>query len=127
MKKETKEKLASMKMTDVYSLILFAIFKMKEIPEYSTISELSYVLDGNSLFNFLEYFGGTTIKVPTLSEFKVVVESLLLYQYVNVEGMNYNQAVKLLDLSSAGVTIREVKSCYSKLVNILNEYELKRG
>ena len=124
MKKETKEKLNSMKMTDVYSLLLFALFRIKDIPEYSTISELAYILDSKYLFNFMEYFGGTTIKVPTLSEFKTVIEALLLYQYVNIEGIEYNQAVKLLDVSET--SLKDIKVCYAKMVNILNGYDFKR-
>ena len=122
MKKETKEKLQSMQMTDVYSLLLFALFKIKDVPEYSTLSEMAYILDGESLFKFMEYFGGKTIKVPTLSEFKVVVESLLLYQYVNIEGIAFNQALKLLDTSEA--SLKDIKVCYSKMVDVLNGYNI---
>lgn len=124
MKKETKEKLQSMQMTDVYSLLLFALFKIKDAPEYSTLSELAYILDGAELFKFMEYFGGKTITVPTLSEFKVVVESLLLYQYVNIEGISFNQALKLLDTSEA--SIKDIKTCYAKMVELLNTYNLVR-
>ena len=126
MKRDTKEKLNSMKMTDVYSLIMFALFRLKEVPEYSSLSELAYILDGKHLFNFLEYFGGTTIKIPTLSEFKVVVESLLLYQYVNIEQIEYNQALKLLDITE-DISIKDIKNCYAKLVDILNTYEFNRS
>lgn len=122
MKKETKEKLQSMKVDDIYSLLLFALYKIKDIPEYSTMSELAYILDGEALFNFMEYFGGKTVKVPTLSEFKVIVEALLLYQYVNIEGIAYSQAVKLLDTSDTSV--KEIKSCYAKLVDVLHQYRL---
>ena len=124
MKKETKEKLQSMQITDVYSLLLFALYKIKDIEGYSTLSELSYILDGESLFKFMEYFGGKTITIPTLSEFKVVVEALLLYQYVNIEGISFNQAVKLLDTTEA--SLKDIKLCYSKLVNVLNEYNMVR-
>lgn len=126
MKRDTKEKLNSMKMTDVYSLIMFALFKLREVPEYSSLSELAYILDGKHLFNFLEYFGGTTIKIPTLAEFKVVIESLLLYQYVNIENIEYNQAIKLLDITE-DISIKDVKNCYAKLVDILNTYEFNRS
>ncbi len=126
MKRDTKEKLNSMKMTDVYSLIMFALFKLREVPEYASLSELAYILDGKHLFNFLEYFGGTTIKIPTLAEFKVVIESLLLYQYVNIEHIEYNQAIKLLDITE-DISIKDVKNCYAKLVDILNTYEFNRS
>lgn len=126
MKRDTKEKLNSMNLTDVYSLILFALFKLKELPEYSSLSELAYVLDGKHLFNFLEYFGGTTIKVPTLAEMKVVVEALLLYQYVNIEKIEYNQAIKLLDITEE-IALKDIKECYKKLVDLLSNYEFKRS
>ena len=122
MKKETKEKLQSMQMTDVYSLLLFALYKIKDIPEYSVLSELAYILDGDALFKFMEYFGGRTITVPTLAEFKVVTEALLLYQYVNMEGISFNQALKLLDTSES--SLKDIKSCYTKMVDILNTYKI---
>lgn len=126
MKRDTKEKLNSMELTDVYSLILFAIFKLKEIPEYSSLSELAYVLDGKHLFNFLEYFGGTTITIPTLAEFKVVVEALLLYQYVNIEGIEYNQAIKLLSITD-DISLKDIKNCYNTVVDLLNKYDFRRN
>ena len=122
MKKETKEKLQAMKMEDVYSLLLFALYKIKGVPEYSTLSELAYILDGTDLFTFMEYFGGKTITIPTLSEFKVVVEALLLYQYVNIEGISFNQAFKLLDTSEA--SSKDIKVCYAMMVEILNDYKI---
>ena len=30
---------------DIYSLILLILYRLKEIPEYSTLSELVYILD----------------------------------------------------------------------------------
>ena len=122
MKKETKEKLQSMQMTDVYSLLLFALYKIKDIPEYSVLSELAYILDGDALFKFMEYFGGRTITVPTLAEFKVVTEALLLYRYVNMEGISFNQALNLLDTSES--SLKDIKSCYTKMVDILNTYKI---
>lgn len=122
MKKETKEKLQSMQIDDVYSLLLFALYKIKDIPEYSVLSELSYILDGDTLFKFMEYFGGRTIRIPTLTEFKVVTEALLLYQYVNIEGISFNQALKLLDTSET--SLKDIRLCYAKMIDILNNYKV---
>lgn len=124
MKKETREKLSNLKKEDVLSLMMFSLFKLKDNPEYATISELAYLLQGKSFYNLMEYYGGQTIKVPTLREFNVVLQSLLLYQYVNLEGIEYNQALKILDLTYC--TVKEIKECYSKLVDILNDYEFNR-
>lgn len=124
MRKAVKEKLEGLEMTDVYSMILFAVYKMKDIPEYSTLSELAYILDNDSLFNFLEYFGGMTIKVPTMKEFKLVINALLLYQYVDIEGIPFQQALKLLD--SEDYKAAEIKSCYFKVKEVLNNYDFRR-
>lgn len=124
MRKAVKEKLEGLEMTDVYSMILFAVYKMKDIPEYSTLSELAYILDNDSLFNFLEYFGGMTIKVPTMKEFKLVINALLLYQYVDIEGIPFQQALKLLD--SEDYKTAEIKACYFKVKEVLNNYDFRR-
>ena len=110
--------------TDVYSLILFALWKIKEIPEYSTLSELSYVLDNNSLLRFLDYYGGTTIKIPTREEFNIVMNALCLYQQVDIEGLDFKEALDNLNCDS---TLKETKEAYSKIKDLLIKYNFKRN
>lgn len=119
-----REEIEKLNVKDIYSLILFALYKMKDIPEYSTLSELAYILDKNSLLNFLEYFGGMEIKVPTLREFKLVLNSLLLYEYVNLENIEFNKALKLLDKDE--FQLREIREIYRSLSDILDKYNFKR-
>jgi hypothetical protein len=123
MRKQTKEKLDSLEMTDVYSLMLFSIFKMKDIPEYSTLSELAYILDKESLFNFLEYYGGTTITVPTIHEFNQIIRALLLYQAVNLEGVDFNKAFKNIE---SEFQTNDTREAYFKIVSILDKYDFRR-
>jgi hypothetical protein len=123
MKKAIREKLDSLQLTDVYSLMLFSIFKMKDIPEYSTLSELAYILDKESLFNFLEYYGGTTIKVPTLQEFNQIIRALLLYQAVNLENIDFNKAFKGIEPE---FQTNDTKEAYFKIVKILDKYDFRR-
>lgn len=119
-----KEEIAKLKTVDIYSLILFALFKLRDIPEYSTLSELVYVLDKDSLLKLCEYFGGLTLKVPTVDELESLVYSLLLYEYVNVEGIPYKDACDIIGHSSKD--LRKVKSDYNKLVEILDKYDFTR-
>ena len=105
-----KEELANLKKADIYSLILFALFRLRDIPEYSTLSQLSFVLDHDSLLKLCEYFGGLTIKIPTIEELESIVYSLVLYQYVNIEHMEYNEAIKLIGSESS--ELRKIKSDY---------------
>ena len=96
-----KEELNKLKDVDVYSLMLFVLYKTINIPEYSTLSELAYILDKESLLKLCEYFGGMTIKIPTISELENLIYSLVLYQYVNVEHMDYDKAIQLIGHSSS--------------------------
>ena len=84
------KELNNLKSTNIYSLMLFAMYKLINIPEYSTLSELVYILNKDDFLNLCEYFGGTTIKIPTIHELKSLTYALLLYQYVNIDNIEYN-------------------------------------
>ena len=95
-----KDSVESLKETDIYSLMLFSLYKMRDIPEYSTLSELVYILDKKNLLNFLECFGGMTITIPTQNELKIIINALLLYQLVDVENKDYNKSLNSLDVKA---------------------------
>lgn len=120
-----KDTVESLKDTDIYSLILFSLYKMRDIPEYSTLSELVYILDKKNLMNFLECFGGMTIKVPTQNELKIIINALLLYQLVDIENKDYEKSLKSLDIQT--FTKKDIEVCYIKLKTILETYNFKRS
>lgn len=120
----TQKELLSIKELDIYSLILFALFKLRSVPDYMVLSELVYVLDKDNLLKLCEYFGGSTIKIPTIKELESVVYSLLLYQYVDIENMNYNDAIQLLGQDSTN--LRQIKSDYLKLKDVLSSFSFNR-
>ena len=124
-KRTTKivDALNALNKTDIYSLMLFTLYKMKEVPEYSTLSELCYVLDGDNLSKFLSYFGGMTITIPTLSEMRLLVQALLLYQYVNIEEGEFNEALKAL---ADEFTEDQIKEVYDKVVEVIRDYDFRR-
>ena len=124
-KRTTKivESLNALSKTDIYSLMLFTLYKMQDLPEYSTLSELCYILDGDNLSKFLSYFGGMTIKVPTLREMRLLVQALLLYQYVNIEEGDYNDALKAL---ADEFSEEEIKTVYDKIVEVIRDYDFRR-
>ena len=118
-----KENLLTLHDMDRWSLVLFVLYKMIGIPEYSTISELAYVLDKDSLLKLCEYFGGITIKIPTIDELELLIHSLVLYQYVNIDNMEYDKAIEIIGKNS--IDLRAVKSCYLKICEVLSKYEFK--
>ena len=118
-----REELAKLTDTDIYSMILFALYKVKDIPEYATLSELFYILDRKSLLKLCEYFGGMTLKIPTVEELETLVYALVLYQWVNIEGKPYEEAIEAVGVKSSD--LRGVKSAYLNMCDILNKYEFK--
>lgn len=115
-----KNNIENFKQTDFYSLLLFALYKSIEIPEYSSLSQLAYVLDQENLLNLCEYFGGQTIKIPTVKELEDLVYSLLLYQYVKVDHIDYDSAVSLIGHKSCD--LRQVKKHYVELCSVMDNY-----
>ena len=120
-----KEELEKLKSVDIYSLIMFALFKLRDIPEYSTLSELVYLIDRESLLKLCEYFGGMTISIPTIDELESLVYSLLLFQYVDIDKMEYDDAIKLIGYKSSD--LRKVKADYVKLKELLSKYDFNRN
>lgn len=110
--------------TDIYSILLFAIFQLKDDPKYSTLSELCYVIDNDSFINLLQYFGGKTITFPTVSEFKDLVDGLCLYQLVNIDKLDYSRCLK--DLNITNDRLDDVSLVYQKLCEVLANYNFKR-
>ena len=122
------KKLHSYKTEDIYTLMLFALSELKEVPEYKTLSELVYLLDRNSVKKVLQYYGGTTIRFPTMEELQLVLDSLLIYQYMIEDNISFDNALKIIKLNNPTYkfNVKEIKNCYDKLNNVLQKYDFKR-
>ena len=109
---------------DIYSLLLFVLFKLKDDSKYSTLSELVYVLNKDSLFNLLSVFGGLTITIPKIKDLQLVVSGLLIYQLVNIEGKDLTTSIK--DIKTGEYTEAEHRDVYLKICEVVSTYEFKR-
>ena len=126
MKTSIKSKLDSLHLSDIYSLILFVMYKIQDIPEYAMLSELCYLLDGANLTRLLTYFAGKTITIPTEEEFANMSKALLLYQYVNIEGKSLTEAYSNLK-DTTPKQKEQITDIYLKLIPIMNNYNIDRG
>lgn len=111
----------SLKNQDLYSLILFVLFKLRDNKEYSTLSELAYLLDKDDFLNVCEYFGGLTIRIPTIEELKELVRLLILYRQVEIEGQDFDEAVTILGYGR----YKDLKRKYKEVANILEKYKFR--
>ena len=120
-----KEQLNSLSTSDIYSLMMFVLFKLKDVEEYSSLSQLSYILSQEDLLKLCEYYGGTTIRIPTIKELETVLDALLLYQSVNIEHKDFEKELKSFD-----VRLEQKKSiinCYEVITELLQNYNFVSG
>lgn len=126
MRNNIKKNLNSLHLSDIYSLMLFILFKVQDIPEYAVTSELCYLLDGANMTRLLTYFAGKTVTFPTESEMTVVTNALLMYQYINIDGETFTAAQNKLDK----LTKKEkdqVTELYVQLLPIMKQYNIDRS
>ena len=117
-----KEELKKLNKIDIWSLMLFVLFNFQKIPEYSSISELAYILDEKNMLRLCEYFGGQTIKIPTIDELETTLYAMLMYQYIDVEKMSEADAVTLMNIDPD--IIKSIKSIYKNIKTVLNRYSV---
>lgn len=114
-----RQQLNKLKEKDIYSLLLFTLFNLKNVEEYSTLSELIYVLNKEDFLNFCRVFGGTTITVPTVDELIYLLDALILYGEVNIKGNNLEETIKENQIDFN----KEVKESYAKVCEVMGKYE----
>lgn len=126
MKNSIKKNLNALHLSDIYSLILFVLFKVQDIPEYAVTSELCYLLDGANMTRLLTYFAGRTVTFPTEAEMARVTNALLMYQYINIDGDTFTAAQNKLE----NLTKKEkdkVTELYVQLLPIMKQYNIDRS
>ena len=79
-------------------------------------------LDYHNFINFIKYYEGSTIRIPSIEEINQSTRVLLLYQYYRIENLEWRVA-----LARAGFTEQESLSAKTKLQvleKILKEQEI---
>jgi hypothetical protein len=120
-----KRELDNLKEADIYSLLLFALYKANELPEYSSLSQLSYILDKDNLLKLCEYFGGTTIRIPKISELELLLNSLLVYQLVDIEHNSLETVLEDMKIKTG--SNRDIKMHYLNIKELLSQYNFSSG
>lgn len=99
---DIKQSFMEMQTSDTYALLCSFLYELKNIPEYSLLSELCYLLDKDSFENLFKYFSGKTITIPTQKELVDAIQVLRLYQYYEVEHRPWKDCVLMAGLPSSG-------------------------
>lgn len=126
MKTSIKANLDTLHLSDIYSLMLFVMYKLQDVPDYAALSELCYLLDGANLTRLLTYFSGRTLQVPTQEEFANMSKALLMYQYINIDGHTLVDAQKKLENTTAKQR-DQITELYVKILPIIRQYNIDRS
>ena len=126
MKNSIKNNINNLHLSDIYSLMLFIMYKIQEIPDYAVLSELCYLLDGSNMTRMLTYFAGRTVTFPTEREMAIVTNALLMYQYINIDGESLTAAQNKLEKLTAKQK-EEVLELYLKILPIMRNYNIDRS
>lgn len=92
--KEIPINLDNLQKEDLYSVATALLYTLKDTPQYSTMSELFYILDYPNFIKLIKYYGGQEIRVPTHEEINEMLTVLLLYQYREVEELSWDECLK---------------------------------
>ena len=89
--------------TFMLSLILLA--HMHEDAKYKNLSELIFLFDNYKGFKqFIKYYEGMTIDVPTILELKQALRLLALFQRVKIDKKDFDKAYEGLKIHALGLT-----------------------
>lgn len=116
-----KTEIENLRKQDIYSLMMFVLYRLKDSDEYSTLSQMAYLLDKESLLNLCEYFGGLTITIPTIHELEQIVYALMFFQEVDLKGADFDKVYE--ELRAKEIDANHIKDTYYTIKEVLKEYK----
>jgi hypothetical protein len=102
--------ISKIKEQEAYSILCCYLYEYRDIPEYSILCELAYLLDSKSFVNLIKYFEGQTITFPTKEEFQSGIRTLLLLKYTDIDKLSWQESLK-----KAGFQSSEGRTAHNKL------------
>ena len=119
------DKFENLTKEDTYGLMLLLLHVSSDNVRYSALNELAYILDYESFLNFIKYYEGQTIQVPTMEGIQTSLKTLLLFQYYNIDHLEWHEA-----LNKAGFLMEETHSAKRRLklfTKYIQEHDYKLG
>ena len=116
-----KTELNNLKNADIYSLLMFTLYQCRHSNEYSSLSELAYILDEKNLLGLCEYFGGTTITIPTIEELELLLCGLSVFKSIHIDHLTTEES--LLPYANHKFTVDEIKNSYLQISYVMENYK----
>lgn len=119
------KKINSLKTKDVYSILMFLLFRAEEIPEYAVLSRLAYVMDKEVLLTLCELFGGMTIKIPTMDELEKLLTAMTIYSRVDLDKEDKEQVFEeITEKYKNKIPPVTIIKLYEQLHDIMENYHV---
>lgn len=115
-----KSKLLELNTVELYNFILFALYKLRDNPDYLVLSEMMLLLDKDTVLTLMEYFGGLTITIPKISDLQTVIKTLNIYVGTKFHGKNFIDMIQGIPKKER----KKVRDCYDKLEHIMELYKV---
>lgn len=116
---------------DSFSTFFYiALSLMLSRDELSVVPEIMYILEPEQVLQFLDMFGGQTIRVPTRDEFAKDLQAALTAYYIQCEGKTDREIQDILGVD--GHRMNSIKKRIDKYIEFVNREglvppELLRG
>ena len=124
MKKSDLEKRIGRILNDeeTFTLSLVLLAHMHNDEKYKNLCELIFLFDNYSGFKqFIKYYEGQTIQVPTLKELKQCLRLLELFQKVVIDKKDFDEYYNKLKLSNLDLTKSYCRDELDKFTEYLQE------
>lgn len=109
---------------ETFFLSLVLLGHLHEDKQYKDLSELIFLFDNYKGFKqFIKYYGGKTIEVPTLIELKQTLRLLDLFQKVVIDKRDFDEYYTKLKLSNLNMS----KDYCRKELDKFTDYLINNG
>ena len=115
------EKIKKLHERDIYSLLLYALYKEIDIDEYSSLCQLVYVLDKENFLKLCDYFGGQTITIPKLEDLESLIYALSLYEASEKGEKEFNN--HLNEIKKENKNLEDILIHYTNIKKAIDNYE----
>lgn len=112
---------------DTFSFILSAIYASEADPDYTVLADLIYLLDEKNFKRFMGLFEGQTVKIPSTRQLNDMLGALMLYTYVDIEGMPLMEAMKTLGYCTNRDDKEDGPREYVRLKQLIAEKKVEVG
>lgn len=103
---------------NIYSLLLFVLYKMINDDEYSDLSKLIYLMSKEDFYKLCHFYGGKTIKIPTVEQLNLLLDAMQVWNDVTFENKSVTESIRAHKFNG-----KDVVPVYNKICDAIKEYE----